>query len=112
MKHTNGTELATVILDLFISLLVSIAGIFLLKHVLVSIGTQYQLEFFANLSWRDYWGASGIASIYLISTAISLGSKKEKDERKEFQSTINALTRVLGLLIIWGLSSAVASIFF
>jgi hypothetical protein len=112
MSIANSTKLVTVILDFFISLLVSIAAIFLLKHVLVSIGTQYQLEFFANLSWRDYWGASGIASLYLISTAISLGSKKEKDKRKEFQFTINALSRVLGILAIWGISSALATIFF
>jgi hypothetical protein len=105
-------DLTTIIIDGFISVLISIAGIFLLKHVLVSIGSQYEFEFFANLSWRDYWGASGIASIYLISTAISLGEKKNKEERKDFQSTINAVTRIVGLLIIWGLSSAVASIFF
>jgi len=99
------------LVDFLIALLIGIGSVFLVKVILVSIGSQYSLEFFANMTWKDYWGASFIGSLYILGTMIRVNTKADKKE-SEFPLTTNAITHVLMMLFVWGVASAVNGMFF
>jgi hypothetical protein len=101
----------TKLLDFILAILVGIGGVFLAKIILVSIGSQYGFEFFANLSWKDYWGASAIGTMYLLATIIRVNTKKDKEDN-DLQLTINAITHLLMMLFVWGLASGINYLFF
>lgn len=96
------------IIDFILAILIGIGGVFLAKVILVSIGNQYGFEFFANLSWKDYWGASAIGTMYLLATIIRVNTKEDND----LQLTINAITHLLMMLFVWGLASGINYLFF
>jgi hypothetical protein len=99
------------ILDLLIWLLCIVGNVFLFKVVLNSIGYHYNFEFFYHLNWKQYWGVSAISSMYIIGTTIRLNTKEDKTEKSEYPLTTSGVTTTLMILLVWGLSSAIAMCF-
>jgi Na+-transporting NADH:ubiquinone oxidoreductase subunit NqrB len=94
--------------DIFLGLTISLISSILTKTVLMSLGSQYDLDFFANLTWKQYWGASCVGSIYVCYVNISKKAKTESD----FELTIYSLMYVVAVLFTWGFGSLVNYIFF
>jgi hypothetical protein len=97
--------------DIFLGLTIALISAILTKMVLMSLGYQYGFEFFANLTWKQYWGASCIGSIYVAYVAVSKETNSSETENG-FEFTLNSIMYVLAVLFIWGFGSLVNYIFF
>jgi Ni,Fe-hydrogenase I cytochrome b subunit len=97
--------------DIFLGLTIALISAILTKTVLMSLGSQYGFDFFANLTWKQYWGASCIGSIYVAYVTISKQTKSNTTE-SEFELTIYSLMYVVAVLFIWGFGSLINYLFF
>jgi Na+-transporting NADH:ubiquinone oxidoreductase subunit NqrB len=97
--------------DIFLGLTIALISSILTKTVLMSLGSQYDLDFFANLTWKQYWGASCVGSLYVAYVAVSKETDSSETENG-FNFTLNSIMYVLAVLFIWGFGSLVNYIFF
>lgn len=112
MKMNLKEEMSTTkLVDLGLAYLIKVGAIILLKIILMSIGTQYDITFLANISWKYFFGI--IATFWIISSGLEtkITGKQDKDEKNPFVLTARSATHLIVLLMNWGIFSIIAQLF-
>lgn len=101
----------TKLVDLVLAYLIKIGAIVLLKVVLMSIGSQYDIPFLVNLSWKYFFGI--IAVIWLITSidTVKTAYKQDSEEKNPFPRTTRSVVHLMVILIDWGIFSIIAQLF-
>lgn len=105
-------EISTIeLVDLVLAYLIKFGAIVLLKVVLMSIGTQYDIPFLVNLSWKYFFGI--IAVIWLITSidTVKTAYKQDSEEKNPFPQTTRSVTHLMVILMYWGIFSIIAQLF-
>ena len=112
MKMNLNKEMSTTeLVDLGLSYLIKVGAIILLKIILMSIGTQYDITFLANISWKYFFGIMATFWIILSGLETKITYKQDKDEKNPFVLTTRSTTHLIVMLMNWGIFSIIAQLF-
>lgn len=109
MKKENLNFMNSV--DFIISILISVGAMFLLKHILGSIGSQFEIPFLIDLTWKGFFGIFAVASLLIANLSVKVEAKQDKEKNSELPLTTKTIAHVVNLLITWGIFSIIAQIF-
>lgn len=111
MKKEKGNLDFIKIVDFTISILISVGAMFLLKHILGSIGAQFEIPFLIDLTWKGFFGIFAVAALLIANLSVRVEAKQDKEKNSELPLTTKTIAHVLNLLITWGIFSIIAQIF-
>lgn len=105
-------EISTIeLVDLVLAYLIKFGAIVLLKVVLMSIGSQYDIPFLANISWKYFFGIIATSWLILSDLETKITYKQDKDEKNPFVLTTRSATHLMVILMYWGIFSIIAQLF-
>lgn len=108
------------LINFLLTIILLTINIFITKWVLNTLGVIWDIELFANLDWKLYWGFGSIVSIYILMRGVETEALKAsvdeiRDKSKvanEYESTYKQLVYTFGIFILLLFSWLINIIFY